>query len=719
MQAFLAFVFTSLGIQSLPKDDGGKLAFSAEQEEKLQEYFPGENFATAKEKLNEFLAEENGEAISKQTEIEKANQLLASVLDTSDDEDENKPVPQATTIVEAAQNVATKVAEQQQTIQTLMNEPEAPSAMKTIAKAGITGVAMLASMSTSTHLFAQVDPQANNKFFAFEGRNWNQRAAGKSAAVTDFTDVSTITRLNKDLKDYTIQNPTFLRDLIIDSYLLPSFWPKRYGVIDQVSDAVFALGNVTQARKPDWTPGLELYIEAEKRRIYRIQIDLEFNGYQLQELEASWLQSLFNFDGSSPYKHSFIAYLIAKVYEKARQEDAEGAINGIYAPNVHGITVKGHYLNAQSGIRHQLYMFRDIFKTITPYVSKVGKFSGPNAQDYVKGFVESVPAAVRNRPGSVLYMSPSNLTKVQQNFKDKNAMHNDYTGNVPNYIEGYPNITFETLVALEGSNLMFITGKDNIEILEYIEKEKEIFRIEELKRDTFVHADYRFGCAFVFSGVNLPANSEFKGVAQYIWVNDEPIFPATVTVPLFGNPLSTPVEINYNRLNVHPQLVGDVTTLTGMPAGTVVELVGTALMVSGKKIKKKTGTVGNLDLTKDFDPKTEYKLILAVQTDGTYKELARISAFPTGAPAEVTFDENVMDVADGNRQKYVGESATLTEIVGGNEGTEITILGGDHALTVDAVDGKIVLSGGTASLTSDKSLTLKNFGGVWYETARV
>lgn len=714
-QAVIAVALSALGLKDLPKGEDGKLVLDAKQTEDLKAAFTGKNYEAFVKVANQILAEEAGIMAAEDAEKQAANDLLASVLKgNAGDEDGEKPdAPQAS----VAQQVVNKVNEQAATIQTLMAEPEAKPQTVGAVKAALFGVALAASISTPTHLFG-ANPEANSKIFAFEGRNWNARAAGKSAAKTDFTDVSTITRLNNDLKEYQIQNPTFLRDLYVDKYDLPAFWPKRAGILDQVSDAVMDISNVTQARKPDWTPGFEMFLEAEKRRIYRIQIDLEFTGYQLQELENSWLNTIFNFDGSSPYKHSFIAFLIGKISDKARQEDREGAINGIYAANIAGIKTKGHYLNAQSGIRHQLFMFRDVLKTITPFVSKIGKFNAANAYEYVKSFIESLPLQVRTRPDLVLYLSPSNIVKIKDSYKEINKLNNDYSGNDLTYIDGYPNIVFEGLKDFEGSNLMFITDKDNIEILEYLAEEKTKYRMEELKRNSFIHADYRFGVGFIFSGFTLPSN-DFKGVAQFIWINDEPIFPATTTVPLFGAPMSATVKINFNRLHVHPELVADVTKLEGLPAGTIVEITGDKLMVTANVIRKKTsGNGGNLDLTADFNPKTTYKLILVIQADGTYKEVARVTDFPNNVAATVNFDKLVLDATDGAVQKYEGATGTLTGIVGGNENTEVKIYGSENALTVASVSGKIVMSS-SAVLDSDvKFVTLKNFGGVWYDIAR-
>lgn len=708
--AVVAYVLSVLSVKDLPVDEKGALAFSPEQDAVLKQEFPGEMHASVLKNLNDHLALVAKAKKDSGDEKVAAKQNVLDIIAgrVTENPAEDKPVADPAAVVQ----------EQQAVIAELSKQPETEASMKSIVKKALVGTALVASLSTAVQLFGAM-PEAKGKLFNFEGRNWNARAAGlKTAGKTDFTDVSTITRLNEDLKEYQVQNPDFIRDLYVEKYGLPEFWEKRFGVVDQVQDVVMDISNVTQARKPDWAPGFELFLAAEKRRIYRIQIDIEFTGYQLQELENSWLASIYAMDGSSPYKYTFVAFLLKKISDKARQEDREGAIKGIFVPTPAGIKSKGHYLNAQSGVLHQLYSFINIKKTIVPYVSPLGQFITANAYEYVKGMVESLPLPVRNASGRRIIMSPSNIVKVKDNYKHINSQNNDYSGNEINYIDGYPNLPFYGLPDLEGTNLIIITADDNVEILEYLPEEKEKYRMEELKRNTFIHADYRFGCAFVFSGFELP-NSEFKGLAQFIWVNDAPIFNDTVTIPLFGSPMSSPIELNYNKIHVHPELISDVVRLTGLPAGTVVKITGNQQMKTNSVIKAKTGVNGgNLDLTADFNPKTMYTLTMVVQADGTYKELARTSSFP-GIIADVkTFSDLAIDLSDGLVQKYEGSAAgTLVSIEGGNEGTQLTIFGSENSLTVS--DASTINVTSNAVLDSDtKFIKLRKFEGVWFETSR-
>jgi hypothetical protein len=715
--AVVAYVLQALQLKELPTGEDGKLALNDDQEATLKKEFPGDNYESAIKKLNDHLTmkalaekEENDQKVA-----EKQNVLDILAGKKKDGEEDSNP-PEAT-----AEDLQKKVVEQQAVIDELKKQPETDLTAKNVMKKGLVGTALAVSLSTATHLFGNM-PEATNKIFAFEGRNWNQRAAGKSAAKTDFTDVSTVARLNEDLKEYYIQNPTVIQDLYKDRFGLPSFWPKRFGVIDMVQDAVMDIANVTEARKPDWTPGVEFFIDAEKRRIYRIQIDLEFDGYQLQELETSWLASIYNFDGSSPYKNSFVAYLIkTKIDPQARLEDRIAAINAVYVEKPKGIKSKGHFLHRQNGLRYQLYNFI-ANKKIKPYISKVGKFSAANAYPYVKGMVEDLPVDYRKKLGQKIYMSPSNIVKVRESYKVIMAGNNDYTTNVINYVEGYPNIEFVGLIDLEGSNAMFITDENNIEILEYIPTEKSVYRMETEKRKMYIHADYRTGCSFVFSGFVLPDDSSFLGQAQFIFVNDEPLFSRDFHVPIYGKAASAPVEITFNRLQVHAELLSDVYKFEGLPKGTIVEILGNKNMVTSSVLKKKTsGNGGNLDLTADFNPKTTGSITLIVQADGTYKEVKRESAFPTAPNNTFIFstDPDVLDVQDGVVQKYAGETpAALDEITGGNEGIELTIFGSVQAYTVDNVTDHIVVNSTAVLDTDDKWITLKNFAGVWFEIAR-
>lgn len=718
--SFIAFALAAIGLKELPKDAEGKLAFTPEHDATLKKEF-GANYEAFMKKANEHLAAELGADEEKEQARAQANaELLASLGE--DDASETQEGEEKPTIEATAKKASAKIVALNQTIETMAQQPEPDAPARNMgANLATVGMSALIMATSATQLFG-----INSGEFSRD-RPWNNRAAleiaGKTAATTDFTDSSTIAKLNDDLKEYYVKNPQVLRELRKDTFGLPAFWPKVFNVVDMLSDAVIDVANVTQGRSPGWSPNPDFVIDAEKRKNYPVKIDIQFIGYQLQRLETSWLNSIFTMDGSSPYKTSFVAYLISLIDKQARLEDRISSINGVYVAKPAGITAKGYFLNRQNGLRYQLYKGRDLDKKIVPFVSALGEITPANAYDYVKAQVLDIPQSDRMSPGMKMYLSQEILNWYRDGYKQVNGTMNDYTGNLVNSPEGYSNIEFVVLNDLEGSKLIFCTDENNIEIMEDVPNEKSIYRFEYLKRDTFVHADYKQAAAFVFLGFKLPKDSNFLGQAQYVWMNDAPCFSENFYVPMYGSLMSSAVEVNFNRIKTDINLLSDVVTLTsGLAVGQIVKIVGNTGQLTNSKIKKMTvGNGGNLDLVStDFNPKTGGTLTLLVTATG-FKELAR-----TGAPVEASVSSNeftttALDANTGNEFAYKGTSAvTLADILNGVEGKEIIIYGqATNTLTVDSVAGKILISGSAAVLDGPtKSITLKKFDGVWTEIAR-
>lgn len=709
--AVMAFVYSFLGIKELPKGDDGQLAFTPEQDEKLKEGF-GDQYEAALKAAKEVLEEEQGLDTQKKAAL---NALAAAVGEAEEIPTADKPEP---VIVAATE----KIKEQEKQIEVMASQPEPDEVMRKF-QAGVKGfgIAAMMALTTPVALFGM----EHNKEFSMD-TPWNKRAAlalkdNVSAAATDFTDTSTIARLNDDLKEYYVKNPQVLRDLRKDRFGLPAFWPKQFNVVDQISDAVIDVANVTQGRKPEWSPNPDFFIEAEKRKNYPVQIDIEFTGYQLQKLETSWINTLFDMDGSSPYKLSFIAFLIKKIDEQARLEDRISSINGVYVFKPLGIKAKGSYLNRQNGLRYQLYKFRDLDKKIVAFKSKLGKITDANCYDYFKEFVEWLPNEIRMALGMKIYVSQHRLNAYQAAYKLANQLNNDYKGNDLNYIDGYSNLQFVVLTDLEGSDIFFMTDDENIEILEDVPNEKSIYRMEMLKRDVFIHADYKQACAFVFAGFKLPEGDNFLGLAQMIWCNDAPLFSDNFYVPMYGAPIGGAVDINFNRIKTDKKLLSNVHTFNStMPVGHLIKIKGDINQETNALIKNKSGGIGNLTLTADFDPKQGGSLTLVKTADG-FKEVSRADA-PTGAASTaVEFTGTSFDSKLGSEFIYKGTSSVeLSDVLNGVEGTEVKIYGqATNTLTVDSVDGKILVTGGEYVInTAAKYIVLKKFDGIWVEILR-
>lgn len=704
--AVIAFMMTKLRINTLPTAEDGSLAFSPEQSSTLQEEF-GDKYEAAIKAAKEVLEEEQG----LDTQKEAANAVLALAL--GDGAEDNKPE-------ENVQAAAEKIVEQNATIQKLAAQPEADNVIQKIATgAKKAGVAAFLAATTSTQLFGFAGAEFS------QSNPWNKRAhlelSGKQAAVTDFNDSSTIARLNDDLKEYYTKNPEVLRSLEKNNFGLPAFWPKRFNVVNAISDAVIDVANVTQGRKPDWSPNPDFFIDAESRKNYPVQIDVQFEGYELQQLETAWINTLFNMDGSSPYKLSFVAYLVQKIDEQARLEDRISSINGVYVFKPKGIKSKGYFLNRQNGLRYQLFKFRDIDKKLVAFKSKLGQLTVANAYDYFAEFALWLSNDVRTKTNLAIYVSRQILNGYKAGYKLANSLNQDYTGNDLNYIDGYSNLEFVVLDDLEGCNAFFMTDKNNIEILENVAGEKSIYRMEYLKRTTFIHADYYQTAAFVFAGFKLPANSPFLGQAQFIWMNDAPLFSPDFAVPMYGTNLSAPVAIDFNRIKTDINLLSDVVTVkVSLSAGQIVKIIGNkGQLTSSKLIKKTAGNGGNLDLTADFDPKTGGSLTLLVTADGL-KELARTSAPDAVSVKAIDFTGTAVDFNLGNEFIYKGTSAvSLAEVLNGQEGSEVKIYGqATNSLTVANVAGKISVTASYALDAATKFIVLKKFDGIWFEIAR-
>lgn len=709
--AVVGFLVSALGIQTLPKDDAGKLAFSPEQDEKIKESF-GEKYEAALKAAQEVLDEENGLDAQKQAALE----ALATAAGT--DPVEKPTIENPAPVINAATQ---KIEEQQKQIEKMANQPEPDEVVRKLqAGAKAFGIAAMIALTSPTALFGM----EQNKEFSRDAP-WNKRCAleldNKSAAVTDFTDSSTIARLNDDLKEYYVRNPQVLKELKKDRFGLPSFWPKEFNVVDQISDAVIDVANVTQGRKPEWSPNPDFFIAAEKRKNYPVQIDIQFSGYQLQKLETSWINTLFDMDGSSPYKLSFVAFLVQKIDTQARLEDRISSINGVYVFKPAGIKAKGHFLNRQNGLKYQLYKFRDLEKKILAFRSTLGSISTANAYDYFKEFVMWLPNDVRMALGMKIYLSQNLLNAYREGYKIANQLANNYTGDDLKAIDGYSNLEFVVLGDLEGTNVFFMTDNENIQILEDVPNEKSIYRFEYLKRDTFIHADYKQACAFVHAGYKLPANSEFLGLAQMIWINDAPLFSENFYVPMYGDAITGTVEVNFNRIETHKDLLTDVHTFNSeMPVGHLIKIKGNTKQTTTAVIKDKVGEVGNIDLTADFNPKLGGTLTL-IKTATGFKEVSRAAA-PTGAGSSaVAFTSTSIDAKSGSEFAYTGTSAVeLATILNGVEGAEIKIYGqATNTLTVDTVAGKIQVTGVEAVLDGPaKFITLKKFDGIWVEISR-
>lgn len=722
----IAMVTSLLGLSEIPIT-GGKSSFSDDQKKKL------------KDKLGEDISEKALQAIDREldrvaaeqttnTELSAIRQELETALaDTNISADEAVSIVQNQASAENAQDEAgadeTNISltdavskltkqmiaankKQDQLIQKLINdsEPDSPDAKGQINPDGKV-------KHSNTHLMA-----SGKAYDSFDGRPWNRRAAeGISNKKTDWASSSgvEIQKLNGDLDLYFRENPDAIRSLHRDNFGLPSFWPKRTKVDDQVTSASIVSAEITQARKLPWLPKNNQSIKPETGKIFPVQIDIEFVGKMLQDLEASWLNRWVG-GGSSPYKESFVRFLVSELDKKARTEDRISTIKGIYVETPDNATVAGRAINRQDGLLVQLYRAYYIDKKFK--AANVGTPSKSNIVDYVPKVIEgNLKEEVKNETGLVYYLSPSWLRAYKTRYRQIHGLETDFDGEVME-IENYPNIRFVPLVDLEGSDFMFITFENNVEILENLPEEKSLYRFERLLRKIYVLGDYKLGVRMIHIGNKVKDTDPEAFKVQTVWTNGLPMFKGDTFVPQHDDKTGE-VKLPYKNINVTDDWATDITKITGTYAGQVVKVRGNANMTATKNVKKNA----DLKLASDFDLKSGGTLTLYVNADGTLQELSRTTS-PAVAPQEaVSFTGDTIDATDGSDQTFTGTAATtLAEIINGVEGQELTItLGaGASALTVNDVAGNVSVDSSAVIDAAAESLSLVLVDGVWTETAR-
>ncbi len=372
-------------------------------------------------------------------------------------------------------------------------------------------------MHSKTHLFA-----SGRQYDAFEGRPWNRRAAGFTKMATDYTPID-ITQINTDLGAYYRENQTEFISFLRAKNRLPAFWNTVSNIQDQIAYAKAFTGEVTQARKKKWLPKGNFEFQPELAKVYPIQIDVEFKGYELQSLETSWMSNLATIkqSGSTAYKMSFVAYLAQEILKKAAEEDQIGHIRGIYIPTDDEATTAGLAIHKQNGL---LKLIKDAQtrRVYLPY--SMGTPTEENICDYVENLVNRVPEYWRDMPGMVLYMA---TYWVDRYIKRRETLK----GLMPTYapdkltVDRHENIRLVGLPFMNDSGFMFITTQDNISMLENIPEEKTLLEFEKKLRDIMAYADYKIGIHVWAFGYEYPEEATMTDEKQIFFSNDVDILP--------------------------------------------------------------------------------------------------------------------------------------------------------------------------------------------------
>lgn len=702
----VAMVTSFLAIDSLPIVDG-KVQFSEDQQNKLQAELSQQSLDDLLKALNSEI-EANAEVRNFKAQIKellKEHGTTPEAVQAAADAAEGGDGPQL-----SAEYVQIKGAMDslRATIDQLVNAPVPDSPVAKIKDAINAKI-----KHNTTHLFA-----SNKEYDAFEGRPWNAAAAGLKVSAADYSDAVTIQKLNGDAQLFYRENPTELQSLHRDNFGLPSFWPKRLKVDSVVVSGTVLTAEITQSRKFGWLPKNNQIIEAEEGRIFPVQIDAQWSGARLQEIESSWLNFL-NKEGSQPEKWSFVRFLVTELMKQARVEDRISTINGIYVKTPEDAQVAGKMINRQNGLLYQIWRAREITKKYRPF--NVGAPTTANIYDYLHdqntGIIELLPFDVKNAPNLKLYMEKKWWDAYKGKYKEINGQNMDYKG-APEHPENYPNIEVVPLVDMTGTGFMFFTFGDNIEILENVPAEKAAFKFQQILRDLHLMADYKLGVRLIHIGRKANAADPEQFKIQSIWSNNMPIFKNDVFIPAFDNK-SGELNFDYRNVQVAPDWDTDITNLTGVVEGQVIKIKGDTTLVNARNVKDNA----NFDIQGDFNLKSGGTLTLRVNENLKAVEMHR-TAGPEQAPEllPVGFEDTVIDASEGNVFAYTGTAdLTITEIVGGYEGQTIKVYGNNEPNMDLTFHTSGNINVGADAVLSDAAhyiaLTLDN--GVWYKVKLV
>jgi hypothetical protein len=708
MAKTVAMITTLLGMNEIPIDAENQVVkLSAEDYAKIEKALGTKMTKEVIDGMNSEIKNLQGNNLQLKA-IE--DELAALRLETGLTEEELSTAAgnekNSTDMLATLKAFAAKHKEMEGVISKLMAEPEGdnPEAIvKQLAGGGKV-------VHSATHLFA-----SNLAYDAIADRPWNMRAVGQTSAVTDFTAQPTIQKLNDDLGLYYRQNPDAVKSLQRDTFGLPAFWPKKTKVDDKVSDATIATAEISQARKLPWLPKNKQTIKAEEGQIFPIQIDIEFVGYYLQKIEASWL-NFMNKEGSQPYKTSFVKFLVSEIDKKARVEDRIATIGAVYVETPEDATVPGRFINRQNGLLYLAQQARDVTKKYRPF--DLGMPTTVNIVDYVDNFIKSLPYEVRTQQGLVIYLSDYWLKAYKRRYEQIHGVYSDYQG-YPKNPKDYANINFEVLIDMEGSDFIFMTFDDNIEILENVPAEKSMYHFEYLLRKIYIWADYKMGVRFIHIGNQVAENDPLEFAVQTVWSNTAPVFPKDFFVPVHDDETGR-VKVNFKNLYVTKDWKTDITEFTNTTPGTILKIKGDTTLANVKNVVDgaKIELVGNAS----FNLKLGGTLTLFVKPDGTLKELQRTNAPETVVIPDVTYDEATIDANDGIVFKYGGlGDLTLTGVINGVEGKTIRVYG--NATVGDDVT---VSDNSTVNVNSDAVLKLATdfiqltkVDGIWIETERL
>lgn len=703
-------------VEEIPIDaENKKTNFTAEQVEKFKAAFGDkyQDYIDAMDNEVKLQTSNNFDLKALEDELEALLQEKQNLSDANEEGGTSETDAKTKIELIKANQAKTdaKLIEQDKLIKKLMGER-----VGDVPEAIIRGNEKMKNHS-ATHLFA-----SGKVYDKFEGRAWNERLRDGSIKATDFREDAIIPLLQNDAKHFIMENPKALQSLFNDIVQLPTDWSSREGVIESIAEGRILTDEIVQGRAKGWSPNQKFKIDVEKRFNFRKKIDIEFSGYELQQIENTWINSYNANDGSHPYKMSFVGFLISEIMKRRMADDVKAQIIGIYSDNGGGNDNPGRNVDSQDGLLYNFWLKRNVEAKYRP--TDLGLPTTANIVEYIDNLIKSLPETVRGQQGLELGISQAWLEAYRNRAGGEyQRMYKDDLGKRKYNLDfpiDYPNIKFQPVPHMVKTDFMYITQSQNIEQTTFRTAEKTQLTFSNGRvdpRNITAFGDYRLGIGLVYVGTKLAAGESKNLEAQLVWSNTVPVFPADTVMPLYDDKTGI-INFHYSNMKVDASWVTDITQLDNAPKGMIIKITGDTGLVASKSVKHNANFV--LAGASDFDLKSGGTLTLQVQNDGTCKEIKRTTAPATVVSTDVSFDIATIDANDGSVFRFDGATATtLTNIIGGYEGKEITIYGSAVELTVDNVSGNISVTATAVLDATTKYIKLVNLDGEWIETIRL
>lgn len=711
MAKTVGFLVALFGIAELPVNAEKKEMELTPEQEAAAKSALGEKYEEVRDAINgelKEMAEHNFDLKAIEDELVAARQALAL------EEEENAGKPQAERgVTPISTQIANLRKEYDAKFQALANEGVGDQG--TVIPSN--GKQM--KNHSATHLFASTEA-----FNAFEGRSWNQRAAGLiTAGVSNFNDKVDIPLLQGDIEHFVRNNPKVIESIFDDFETLPKDWASQSGIIDRVVNGLIAPSEITQGDNGGWNPKGEVVIETEEGRVYDKKIDITMTGEKLKQIEKSWLTFLNGNDGSHPWKTTFVGFLLGEYFKQAVLDSRIAMVNGIFVKTPKQLT--GMNVNSQNGLRSLWYYYRDIEKKYKAF--DIGEPTKENIVDYVKQMIELIPLHKRNQQGWEIQMSTDMLLWYKERAGEFYALHystdqgnSNYNGISP---LNYPNFKFQPLVDQTDSLFIGIVKSKNVEVLYYRENEKGEFTMTRDKRDTNMFADFKEGIRFVQVGRKYTEGEPKEFEYQMLYSNSVPVFSSETRIPLF-DPQSTTISFKFPFFYPHLEIVQNdygqnIENITGVVPGQIVTIKGLETLSANRLVKNNA----NLLIGSDFQLNSGGTLTLIVQDNLKLKKLSATTGPASPTETDKSFTTNSIDVKGGSVFRFNGSAdATLANILNGVDGKQITIYGTDTVdvdFTVQDVPGLIEVESNAVLGAAAHNIVLTRVNGVWYETSRL